>query len=125
MDIRNKGKIISRKGDNGYCKFYLDQLRSDKDKWVSSGWFTPYIKSRYGLSSKEYYDLVMGIESNPKCKYCGNLVPFVSLNIGYKTYCCHKCCLNYRNKYHNPTTIYGSPMKNKHHTNEARKKNSK
>ena len=124
MEIRHLGMIISR-SKTKRTREYLDQLRDDKDKWIPSTKIQSYLRDRYGLSLENYYKLVMGLTSNPKCAYCGSNTPFKGLAKGYARCCSRSHDTSYRNLINNPSTINGSPMKGKNHSKEAKIKNAK
>lgn len=83
--VRFKGKLIYKDG------YYLDQLRSDKDRWVYNKVFTKYLKDHYKLGTEDYYKLVKGLDSTPKCPVCNNDLVFDKLYCGYGHYCSTKC----------------------------------
>lgn len=124
MDVRYKGELISRPKTKR-TREYLDQLREDKDKWVSSTLIESYLRKRYNLSLEAYYKLVIGIEDAPKCAFCGNIVPFKGLSKGYPRCCSRSHDTSYRNLINNPSTINGSPMKGKKQSEESKKRNAK
>ena len=37
------------------------------------------------------YRILHNIEQKPICPVCGKILPFVSMQIGYKTFCCNEC----------------------------------
>lgn len=86
---RNKGKIITKD------RRILDQLSDNDNEWYWSGRssFNIHIKNKYGLSDKEYHNIVVygNINYSPKCPVCNNDVEFISLAKGYRKYCSRKC----------------------------------
>lgn len=62
--------------------------------WGGKGSFTKHIANDYGLTPREYYNLVVfGTINYVKiCPVCGqNEVEFVKLSKGYREYCSQKC----------------------------------
>ena len=37
------------------------------------------------------YRILHNIEQKPICPVCGKILPFVSMQIGYRTFCCNEC----------------------------------
>lgn len=50
-----------------------------------------HLKLYHNLSKKEYYDTFFYKANEDKCKYCGKLTPFLSINKGYQEHCCQSC----------------------------------
>lgn len=74
---------------------YKDQLDESNDIWVCSGIFNRYLSNKYGLTTKEYLNLIEYNDINHveicKCPGCNNSVKFISLSRGYHSYCSLSC----------------------------------
>lgn len=72
----------------------LDQLSGDSIVKGCNRLLDPYLKERYGITVKEYYNLCVYGDSNyvHMCSHC-KLVPteFRSVVVGYNKYCCTEC----------------------------------
>ena len=59
-----------------------------------------YIRNKFGLKAKEYYDKYIPHDG---CLECGNICSFKNINIGYRNYCSVLCLNRYKIK--NPLFI--------------------
>lgn len=78
---------------------YLDQLDGHTKIRILSK-FIEYINNKYGLSDKEYYNLVVFNDMNYnkvcECPVCNNYTKFLNINNGYKRFCSNSCGLGSR-----------------------------
>lgn len=77
-----------------------------------------HTSEEYHLSSKLLYDSIHRESNLGKCRNCGNLTPFVSLKIGYRTFCSKECQSSGKQG-------EGNPFFNKKHSNDTRERLSK
>lgn len=99
---RDKGQLVTRPYKSHSIQ-YLDQL-SDTEVWICSGVFNRYLMNNYGITSKEYYNLVIYGDkgycppcSNPNCK---NKRSFISLSRGYHKTCGKSECISIMSSIH-------------------------
>jgi len=91
-------KIYSNPGVIEYAyvsknkSYYVDQL-SPKLTKVNGKSMQSYIKSRYNLSLRRYFNIIVMYDVNyqPKCPVCGNPVKFNRLTRGYFETCSNYC----------------------------------
>lgn len=50
-----------------------------------------HARNSHNLLSKEYYDLYLKQPNEGICPICGKPTNYVSINIGYRKFCCNKC----------------------------------
>lgn len=91
--IYKPGELVYEDG------FYFDQLSgTEKDYYNWDYWFhanqaIKYLKNKYGITTKQYYNIVMygDINYQATCEKCGGPVEFYKLSRGYSQYCCASC----------------------------------
>lgn len=90
MKIKHSGSIIT--SGSGSNTKYLDQL-SDDDIWIGAYRIRKYLMDKYGLSPKDYYNLVVYGDINhiEYCSVCGKPTAFDRLSAGYRTSCSRGC----------------------------------
>lgn len=86
IKIHERGRILYSNNR------YLDQI--DGVTYISSNYMSRYLINKYGITSQEYYNLIMyGNTSNtPKCFRCGKPREFIKISHGYKSRC-HECLI--------------------------------
>lgn len=59
---------------------------------ATSGGLSRHILGTHKIDSKKYYDKYIKRKNEGFCKLCGNPTSWISINLGYLTYCSTKCC---------------------------------
>lgn len=91
MKVYVSNKILKQEGN------YIDQL-SPEGTLVPFRGIENYLRSRYGISQREYYNLIFfgEKEHHEYCKYCGKEVGFISISKGYHQFCNGSCVTKFR-----------------------------
>lgn len=95
MELKCKkfsGKIIKKY--SGTATQYLDQL-DDNIVWVNRLFMKRYLKSKYRITEKEYFNIVVygDRDIRLKCR-CGRDLKYYRLNAGYYRSCARKECIS-------------------------------
>lgn len=87
-----KLKLTSKLSDDLESILYLDEL-SETSIWIPKDEFNKYIKRKYLMSQKAYFDTVMhkrGLTNFDEC-ICGNKLKWINIHSGYTETCSPKC----------------------------------
>lgn len=103
---------------------FKDQL-SDQEVWIHKNSMSRYLRNNYGLTSQEYYNLIIYGDKNfiPRCSIegCDNPVRFLRLLSGYLSVCSNDCNNKLRSININNYYLYRSPEKEIEHNERLSK----
>ena len=96
--VRNPGEILYADEKHSWI---IDQLDPSGEWSYYKSYFPAAIQSGYGLTTREYYNIVVkgDINYQPKCANpdCDNDCYFINLRSGYSNCCCNSCHISWRN----------------------------
>lgn len=68
-----------------FCEICKNEIKIDPANFVVN-----HLKRIHNISSEEYYLTYLN-KSKGKCLECGNFTEFLSIQFGYRQFCCRKC----------------------------------